>query len=94
MANGLKCLLLRVHCVFLQVILRAKFSSITEAAISKAFHSLTNPNWDEARSVDGRMELDLRIGCAFTRFQTKSFQVSYSWVLITTRGHKYGCIHS
>lgn len=56
---------------------RARFSSITEAAIFKAFQNLVEPNYNESRSVDARMELDLRIGCAFTRFQTKSFQVSH-----------------
>ena len=58
-----------------QTIYRARFSSITEQAILHAFHNLATPNWNEARSVDARMELDLRIGCSFTRFQTTLFQV-------------------
>lgn len=61
-----------------QTVFRAHFSSITEGAVLQAFHSLGSPNWNEARSVDARMELDLRVGCSFTRFQTTSFQMKYT----------------
>ncbi|XP_065913915.1 DNA topoisomerase 3-beta-1-like isoform X2 [Dysidea avara] len=61
-----------------QTIFRARFSAITEKEINKAMATLVEPDWNQSRSVDARQELDLRIGCAFTRFQTMYFQSKYS----------------
>ncbi|KAF0307218.1 DNA topoisomerase 3-beta-1 [Amphibalanus amphitrite] len=60
-----------------QTIFRARFSAITDRDIRAAMSSLVEPDENAARSVDARQELDLRVGCAFTRFQTRLFQGKY-----------------
>ncbi|XP_054721108.1 DNA topoisomerase 3-alpha-like [Uloborus diversus] len=49
---------------------RAKFSEITSHAISRACANLCAPDKLMSDAVNVRRELDLRIGAAFTRFQT------------------------
>ncbi|KAM3178994.1 hypothetical protein ACTXT7_001501 [Hymenolepis weldensis] len=51
-------------------IFRARFSEITPAAINRAVNNLTTIDERVSQAVDTRQELDLRIGAAFTRFQT------------------------
>jgi DNA topoisomerase-3 len=54
-----------------QRVFRAKFSSIAKKDIVNAFEGLkVEPNFNEAISVDARQVLDLKIGVAFSRFQT------------------------
>lgn len=48
-------------------VLRARFSAVTPAAITAAMSNLGVPNQAEARAVDARQELDLKVGVAFTR---------------------------
>ncbi len=58
-------------------IFRAKFSAITKEEISYAYNHLGKPNKNISDSVECRQELDLKVGCAFTRFQTKYFHGKY-----------------
>jgi DNA topoisomerase-3 len=60
-----------------QTIFRARFSAITPKDIEKAMTCLVSPNENESKAVEARQELDLKIGVAFSRFQTKYFQGKY-----------------
>lgn len=53
---------------------RAKFSDMTAASITRAMNNLIQPDIRISQAVDVRSELDLRIGAAFTRFQTLRLQ--------------------
>ena len=52
---------------------RAKFSAVTKQSIELAMKTLVDPDVNQARAVDARQELDLKIGVAFTRYQTVHF---------------------
>ena len=56
---------------------RAHFSAINPSDIKKAYNSLGKPDRCQSMSVDARQELDLKVGVAFSRFQTRFFQGRY-----------------
>lgn len=53
---------------------RAKFSEITKASVRRALNNLEQPDKRQSDAVDVRSELDLRIGAAFTRYQSMRLQ--------------------
>ncbi|KAG0196535.1 DNA topoisomerase [Mortierella sp. GBA30] len=58
-------------------VLRARFSSVTPAEVHRAMRNPVQLDMRQATAVDARIELDLRIGASFTRFQTLNFQNRY-----------------
>lgn len=53
---------------------RAIFSALDEKSLSEAYWGVDRgPNQNESDAVEVRQELDLKIGVAWTRFQTKFF---------------------
>ncbi|CAD8058742.1 unnamed protein product [Paramecium sonneborni] len=67
--------------------LRAKFSSITQTDLRNAYNQLNSgPNILESESVDARQIIDLKVGVAFSRFQTLYFQKKYSMDQMITFG--------
>lgn len=56
---------------------RAYFSAINPSDIKKAYDSLGKPDKNQSLAVDARQELDLKVGVAFSRFQTRYFQGRY-----------------
>ncbi|CAK5033236.1 unnamed protein product [Meloidogyne enterolobii] len=55
-------------------VLRARFSEITQQSVTRAMQNLQVIDRNKVSAVDCRMELDLRIGAAFTRLQTISIR--------------------
>ena len=62
-------------------IYRARFSEITAPSITRACATLGRPDERTSFAVDVRQELDLRIGAAFTRYQTLRLQKRFPEVL-------------
>lgn len=63
---------------FAPAVRRAKFSAVTKPQVEAAMRDLRDPDVHQARAVDARAELDLKIGVAFTRFQTNHFRNKFS----------------
>eukprot|EP00462_Mataza_sp_D1_P007350 CAMPEP_0175121884 /NCGR_PEP_ID=MMETSP0087-20121206/1411_1 /TAXON_ID=136419 /ORGANISM="Unknown Unknown, Strain D1" /LENGTH=585 /DNA_ID=CAMNT_0016403465 /DNA_START=24 /DNA_END=1777 /DNA_ORIENTATION=+ len=59
-------------------VLRARFSALIPRDIQQAMQTLGQPNPHLSDAVDCRSEIDLRIGAAFTRFQTLRLQSKFA----------------
>ncbi|MEW5319713.1 MAG: hypothetical protein WDW38_010851 [Sanguina aurantia] len=67
---------------------RARFSSVIPREIHAAICHMAPPNEAQSLCVDTRQEIDLRVGAAFTRFQTLLLQVGEA---VGTRGQRRNC---
>ncbi|OQR81470.1 DNA topoisomerase [Thraustotheca clavata] len=65
-------------------VLRARFSALIPRDIHHAIHNLVQPNENLALACDARSEIDLRLGAAFTRFQTMRIQKKFPAVQNTS----------
>ena len=63
--------------VISQNIYRAKFSSLAPSELRKAFAKPGRPDKNQSDAVEARKVLDLKVGVAFTRFQTLFFKEKY-----------------
>ncbi len=59
---------------------RARFSALIPRDIFRAMQAPERPNENMNNAVEARKEIDLRIGAAFTRFQTKRLQNKYEGI--------------
>ena len=57
---------------------RARFSEMTQQSIVRAVNNLVRLDTALSEAVEARQELDFRIGCAFTRFQTMHLQKKFN----------------
>ncbi|OQR93067.1 DNA topoisomerase [Achlya hypogyna] len=65
-------------------VLRARFSALIPRDIQRAVQSLVQPNENLSLACDARSEIDLRLGAAFTRFQTMRIQKKFPNVQVTS----------
>lgn len=77
-------------------ILRARFSALIPRDILNSVQNLVPPNEHQSKAVEARQEIDLRLGSAFTRFQTMRLQVrQYTRLrsLLAEKKNIYGIKH-
>lgn len=72
-------------------IFRAKFSSLANKDIVHAYENIIHrPNENESKSVEARQIIDLKIGVAFSVFQTTKLTEKYPMIQVITKTISYG----